>query len=130
MTAGADVNSTTFLGGTALHTAVKLQNLPLVALLLSRGADPSIVDGVGISPITYAVWGDRNPDLLEALVSAGCAVPTLASEANKGSPEQRVQRIVSEKVLPHLDTQVKHWLAPEGGYCSAGLSAEVETPGV
>ncbi len=52
---GADVNARDKEGKTALYHAVDpLPNLPLVELLLEQGANPSIPDNQGVTPITRA----------------------------------------------------------------------------
>lgn len=59
---GADVNRQTTLGTTALFMAASDDNLPLVQLLTSLGADPDISDFQGTYPRDVA--GARTPRLL------------------------------------------------------------------
>lgn len=56
LNAGADLNLRDPKDGrTALHLAIDpLMNKPLVELLLEKGADPSIPDNFGVTPITQA----------------------------------------------------------------------------
>ena len=55
LSAGADVNARDKNGRTALHYAVDpLLNIPLVELLLEKGADPTQADNFGVTPIAQA----------------------------------------------------------------------------
>lgn len=53
--AGAELNARDRDGRTALHHSIDpLMNPPLVELLLQRGADPSLADNFGVTPIRQA----------------------------------------------------------------------------
>lgn len=55
LAAGADLNARDKDGRTALHHAVcPLLNIPLVELLLEKGANPALADNNGVTPITQA----------------------------------------------------------------------------
>ncbi len=55
LAAGADLNTRDKGGCTALHNAVEpLLNIPLVELLLEKGADPTVADKDGVTPIAKA----------------------------------------------------------------------------
>jgi ankyrin repeat protein len=55
LSAGADVNARDKKGRTALHHAVDpLLNIPLVELLLEKGANPAQADKFGVTPIAQA----------------------------------------------------------------------------
>ncbi len=55
LSAGADVNARDKKGRTALHFAVDpLLNIPLVELLLEKGANPAQADNFGVTPIAQA----------------------------------------------------------------------------
>ena len=64
---------------TVLHYAVSAEHLPIVSMLLVRGADPRPYSG---SLIRFAVWRDR-ADILRALLDAG-ADPTHAEAPRSG----------------------------------------------
>ncbi len=50
MTHGAKMNAQLVTGRTALYNAVAYQNMEMVALLISHGADVNIVDSEGKQP--------------------------------------------------------------------------------
>jgi ankyrin repeat protein len=55
LSAGADVKARDHSGRTALHYAIApILNVPLVELLLEKGADPAVADNNGVTPITQA----------------------------------------------------------------------------
>jgi ankyrin repeat protein len=55
LSAGADVNARDKNGRTALHFAVDpLLNIPLVELLMEKGANPAQTDNFGVTPIAQA----------------------------------------------------------------------------
>lgn len=55
LSAGADVNARDKKGRTALHYAVDpLLNIPLVELLIKKGANPAQADNFGVTPIAQA----------------------------------------------------------------------------
>jgi ankyrin repeat protein len=63
---GADVNAQEYdLGNTSLHLALKVGSTELVKLYLERGANPSIKNKAGISPLDIA------PDLLTRYKGSG-----------------------------------------------------------
>lgn len=51
-------NSATFLGFTALHYAVLIDDLEMVKLLLESGANPNIQNDAGFKPADYAAEGE------------------------------------------------------------------------
>ncbi|EKE42947.1 hypothetical protein ENUP19_0121G0171 [Entamoeba nuttalli] len=55
---GIDIRNQT--GETALHTAVKEDNVKLCELLIKAGADPTALNNDGISPIVYAEANDES----------------------------------------------------------------------
>ncbi len=67
---GVQVNQLAVDGTTALHWAVFKQDLPLVQLLLKKGARPDIRNVYGASPMTVASEHGNYP-IMKALVSAG-----------------------------------------------------------
>ena len=63
------------VGGTALHNAAKRGDLALCKLLIEAGADRTLRNHMGMTPLEYARWelaGDahraRISDALEALL--------------------------------------------------------------
>jgi tankyrase len=63
---GANVNAINRWGATALHRAVDANRKPLAELLLTRGADPTIRDNAGQTPLDIALKDDKR-DLVELL---------------------------------------------------------------
>ncbi|HYP26073.1 MAG TPA: ankyrin repeat domain-containing protein [Blastocatellia bacterium] len=69
--AGADVNSKTRYGATALSFAADKGNVEVVRLLLERGADVDVKDTFyGATPLSWAV-GKGHTDIVRALVEKG-----------------------------------------------------------
>ncbi|XP_063639975.1 palmitoyltransferase ZDHHC13 isoform X8 [Pan troglodytes] len=64
---GGDLNST------PLHWAIRQGHLPMVILLLQRGADPTLIDGEGFSSIHLAVLFQHMP-IIAYLISKGQSV--------------------------------------------------------
>lgn len=72
---GVDVNATNPEGrGTPLKGAARFGNMACVELLISRGADVSLRDGPGISPLEDAIMFDHL-NVVKILVENG-ALPT------------------------------------------------------
>ncbi len=67
---GADANAPEADGTTALHWAVRLDDLELAGLLLGRGADPRAVNAFGIPPVWLAAVNGSAP-MIELLLDAG-----------------------------------------------------------
>jgi ankyrin repeat protein len=57
------------MAGTALHWAAYFDKLPVLRLLIERGANVNADDGAGVQPIHYAALAG-NMDLVRALVDA------------------------------------------------------------
>ncbi len=64
LAAGADINTRTSTGGTALHCAVQQGKPKLVRALLERGADPLVADNEGKTAFDYAA---KLADVLQVL---------------------------------------------------------------
>ncbi len=83
--AGTDVNKKTNKGvstlcfmrdaflkaETPLHRAAAYGNLPIIKMLLEAGADPSMKDANGDTPISWGSWYLRDADILRLLVYEG-----------------------------------------------------------
>ncbi len=67
---GTDVNAAQADGATALHWAVHNVDEELVALLLSREADPGVINRYGATPLTEAVR-IANANMVRMLLEAG-----------------------------------------------------------
>ena len=67
---GADGNSTSADGTTALHRAVYHNDVELAALLLAMGADANAENRYGATPLVVAC-PNSNPDMVELLLNAG-----------------------------------------------------------
>lgn len=78
----ANVNQSNNRGETALMRAVQMQDVPMVRLLVTNGADPHKRDALaGMSARDYAVRDARIPGMLEAL---DAAKPAPAAKAVQG----------------------------------------------
>lgn len=86
--AGTDVNKRTIAGSedglcfmrdvrlrgeTPLHRAAAYANLDIVKMLINAGADITVKDTNGDSPIAWGSWHLRDSDLLRLLVYDGVA---------------------------------------------------------
>lgn len=85
--AGTDVNKTTIKGAetlcfmrdaflkaeTPLHRAAAYGNAAIIKLLIEAGADPSVRDANGDTPISWGSWHLRDSDVLKLLLYAGVA---------------------------------------------------------
>ena len=93
---GASVE-TTSAGETALHAAVKADNLDMMRLLLDAGADPNAqdVDGDGV------LWFARTTEAVDILLDAGTDVH-LVDEAGQ------------EVLAYHIDTEIQERLIAAG----------------
>lgn len=73
--AGVDVNATDRSGWTPLHIAVAYRYTDIVALLLSRDADPSMRDHSGFDALWVSVIGDPpDPEIVALLLEHGADV--------------------------------------------------------
>ena len=67
---GVDINAINAIGRTAVHYAVKMNNLPALELLLDNGADLNLTDSAGNTPLD--LWHEhKNKDMLALLHDAG-----------------------------------------------------------
>ena len=58
-------------GESPLHRAAAFGNVPIIKMLLEAGADPSMKDANGDTPISWGSWYLRNADILRLLVYEG-----------------------------------------------------------
>ncbi|MFC0776372.1 ankyrin repeat domain-containing protein [Terrimonas alba] len=58
-------------GESPLHRAAAFGNVPIVKMLLEAGADPSMKDANGDTPISWGSWYLRDADILRLLVYEG-----------------------------------------------------------
>jgi ankyrin repeat protein len=71
-----DPNVQNHHGFTALHFAAALGYTDLVALLLSKKADPNIPDDLAHATPLHVAFTDNNPEIIELLVTHGADVTT------------------------------------------------------
>jgi uncharacterized protein len=83
--AGTDVNKKTFVGKptlcfmrdaylkgeTPLHRAAAYGNVAIIKMLLDAGAEPSVKDANGDTPISWGSWHLRDSDVLRLLIYKG-----------------------------------------------------------
>lgn len=58
-------------GETPLHRAAAYGSITIVEMLLTAGADPSMKDANGDTPISWGSWHLRDPDILRLLLYPG-----------------------------------------------------------
>ncbi|KAL8988055.1 MAG: hypothetical protein Q9177_002810 [Variospora cf. flavescens] len=78
---GADVNTRTYVGKTALSLAIIRNHVKGAAFLIGKGADLDVLDNEGQSPLALAIkFG--NLESLKLLLQSGAAVHKLFSEGD------------------------------------------------
>ncbi|KAI4280572.1 MAG: hypothetical protein L6R35_005863 [Caloplaca aegaea] len=78
---GADVNTRTYVGKTALSLAIIRNHVKGAAFLIGKGADLDVLDNEGQSPLALAIkFG--NLESLKLLLQSGAAVHKLSSEGD------------------------------------------------
>ncbi|MCC6287144.1 MAG: ankyrin repeat domain-containing protein [Chitinophagaceae bacterium] len=60
-------------GESPLHRAAAFGNVPIIKMLLEAGADPSMKDSNGDTPISWGSWYLREADVLRMLIYKGVA---------------------------------------------------------
>ena len=56
---GVDIDAINERGETALFMAVKRNNRPMIEMLLKKGANPNLVDELGVSPMMVATYNNH-----------------------------------------------------------------------
>ncbi|MBV8730012.1 MAG: ankyrin repeat domain-containing protein, partial [Acidobacteriia bacterium] len=79
--AKADVNAPSPDGTTALHWAVRADDMEIAGMLLGAGANPNAADRYGVSALNLAILNNHQP-MIRALLKAG-ANPNLAGEGGE-----------------------------------------------
>ena len=103
---GADINSTDQAGNTVLHKVLQVlasdSIMPVLKLLLALGADPSVPNATGETPLHTEIRRLRGNSLevVKLLVESGADVN--ASDGGKLSPLQLVQRLA---VSPEIEME-------------------------
>jgi len=68
ITSGVDVNARDGSGSTPLHTAASTNNILMIKMLASHGADLKVTNNKGQTPLLYSIaighWGEINRELL------------------------------------------------------------------
>ncbi len=84
---GADINATAHEGSVLLN-AIAQDNPDRLNYLLKRGADPSLDDGSGITPLHYAATMDtpNTTEIILLLMSHGAPIDELAYGVEYGTP--------------------------------------------
>jgi len=94
-------------GETAVHNAIRsghANNLQTIRMLLARGADVSLVNAAGETPLHYAVKAGR-PDIVDLLLNAG-ADPR-QGEGGIGSPLSLAEALPESEKKKYLLLQLK-----------------------
>jgi len=113
---GIDVNAPNDFGDTALLDAVSLQNLPMVELLLSLGANPNIFPKMRDSALEMAVLAG-SPLLVKTLLDAGAEVQSggdpehLAGALSMCSGNREEILALLQRAAPEVEWT--HLLVPE-----------------
>ena len=100
------VMATYVFQGTPLHRAAQTGNLPLARELIRLGADPTIKDGYGLTPLERAHKVHPNcctPEQLKVIFEEG---PAGAADTNGGAPKPKKPAFFSmhsyAKIQPNL----------------------------
>lgn len=83
--------------------AVRVQNWPVLRLLLEHGADPNVIDFKGYPPIVRAVREGRNADVLQVLLDHGADVNAAQKDGQTALTEAVLKRWLggAELLLKH-----------------------------
>ena len=114
LNAQADMNAQDQLGNTALHYSASYGNLTTTELLLSAGANPSIVNSVGKTALDY-----QHHDICQLLLSHTTSKPPETTAQQQVDPLQDTTLSSSTSTTPHpeldqLRIAVRHPLPPAG----------------
>lgn len=104
--AGADVNTKSPNGDTALHRGALQGGIEVVQLLLNRGARPNAANDIGETPLHMAIKGDGRVDVVRILLEA------------KADPNTRNKELVSPVRLAAIRGNIPVYellLEPAGG---------------
>ena len=112
----SSVNATETDGTTALHWAVRADNLELVRMLLRAGADAKLANRYGVRPLTLAAT-NGNAAMVETLLAAG-------ADPNTALPEGETVVMTAART-GKLDAL--HVLLSHGGAANARESSLSET---
>lgn len=94
---GADVTIPSLTGDTPLHYSAQQLDVDKVKLLLQFGAPVSVLDDIGLTPLTAALTSILDPPLLmcmvELFVAAGCSVTKKTIEVVKRHHSDNLDRL-------------------------------------
>lgn len=120
---GADPNVQTFIDGSILHVALRIQSDRTEELLIERGADVNACDVWGASVLQFAAM-TASPEIVELLLDKGADINARGGEWGNALYAATIRDNHADAV-PIVELLVQHGadVNARGGHCGTALAA-------